>query len=120
MNHFPIEAILCLLLSWIAVYKKTQICKELKNNSTKFMAQDITIIVPSWSYDSWIYNYPIVQTQYPRSFQGKYRQFADCRDDSTRIMIVDKFYHFHHHRGSVAHNEQMYFINLRVQSISVV
>ena len=60
------------------------------------------------------------KTQYLRSFQGKYRQFADRRDDSTRTMIVDKFYHFYRNRGSVAHNEQMYFINLRVQSISVV
>jgi hypothetical protein len=39
----------------------------------------------------------------PRYFvhvdQGQNRQFADRRGDSTRTMIVDKFYHFHHHRG---------------------
>lgn len=69
------------------------------------------------------------KTQNPRYHQGQNQQFADGRSDSTRTMIVDKFYHFHHHRGitliagdrgSVAHNEQMYFINLLVQSISVV
>ena len=75
-----------------------------------------------------MYMYRLVQTENPRSFQGQNRQFADNRDDSTWTMIVDKFYHFHHHRGitlladpsSCPHNEQMYFINLRVQSISVV
>ena len=68
------------------------------------------------------------KTQNPWSLQGQNRQFADRRDDSTQTMIVDKFYHFHPHRGitlitdpsSCPHNEQMYFINLRVQSISVV
>ena len=44
--------------------------------------------------------YPIVQTENPRSFQGQNRQFVDQHDDSIRTMIVDKFYHFHHHRGN--------------------
>jgi hypothetical protein len=44
--------------------------------------------------------------------------FADCRSDSTRTMIVDKFYHFHHHRGITLNADP--FINLRVQSISIV
>ena len=68
------------------------------------------------------------KSQNPWSLQGQTRQFADRRDDSTQTMIVDKFYHFHPHRGIMLiadpswcpHNEQMYFINLRVQSISVV
>jgi hypothetical protein len=46
-----------------------------------------------------MYMYRLVQTENPRSFQGQNRQFADNRDDSTWTMIVDKFYHFHHHRG---------------------
>ena len=39
------------------------------------------------------------KTQYPWSLQGQHRQFVDRHDDSTWTMIVDKFYHFHHHRG---------------------
>jgi hypothetical protein len=58
------------------------------------------------------------KTQNPQYYQGQNQQFADRRSDSMWTMIVDKFYHFHHHRGitliagdrgSVAHNEQMYF-----------
>jgi hypothetical protein len=40
------------------------------------------------------------------SLQEQNRQFTDHRDDSTRTMIVDKFYHFHHHRGSVVMSAQ--------------
>jgi hypothetical protein len=36
---------------------------------------------------------------YDHALQEQHRQFVDRRDDSTRTMIVDKFYHFHHHRG---------------------
>ena len=82
MNHFPIEARLCLLPSWIVVYKKNhtnfQFCKELKNNSTKFNTQDITIIVPSWSYDSWIYNYLCTQCLSPLKFCVRIPIMARC------------------------------------------
>ena len=44
---------------------------------------------------------PRGKTQNPRYHQGQNQQFADRRSDSTRTMIVDKFYHFHHHRGSI-------------------
>ena len=37
--------------------------------------------------------------------------------DSTRTMIVVKFYHFHHHRGITLNADP--FINLCVQSISI-
>ena len=42
---------------------------------------------------------PRGKTQNPRYHQGQNQQFADRRGDSMRTMIVDKFYHFHHHRG---------------------
>jgi hypothetical protein len=42
---------------------------------------------------------PRGKTQNPRYHQGQNQQFADRRGDSTRTMIVDKFYHFHHHHG---------------------
>ena len=31
--------------------------------------------------------------------QGQNQQFADHHGDSMRTMIMDKFYHFHHHCG---------------------
>jgi hypothetical protein len=57
------------------------------------MAAKVTFAIEKWLFQQFL-----KKTQYPRSFQGKYRQFADRRDDSMRTMIVDKFYHFHHHR----------------------
>ena len=59
------------------------------------------------------------KTQNPWSLQGQNQQFADRRDDSTWLMIVDKFYHFHHHIGITLiadpswcpHNEQMYKVS---------
>ena len=42
---------------------------------------------------------PRGKTQNVWYHQGQNQQFVDRRGDSTRTMIVDKFYHFHHHCG---------------------
>jgi hypothetical protein len=42
---------------------------------------------------------PRRKTQNPQYYRGQNQQFADRRSDSMWTMIVDKFYHFYHHRG---------------------
>jgi hypothetical protein len=50
-------------------------------------------------FSSWYTVQPRGKMQNPRYHQGQNQQFVDRRSDSMRTMIVDKFYHFHHHRG---------------------
>ena len=54
--------------------------------------------------------HPRGNTHNPWYHQGQNQQFTDRRSDSTRPMIMDKFYHFHYHhveRGSVVMSRTM-------------
>ena len=70
--------------------------------NTRVVSQGISLFSNLHDYLQTDYSYtvqPRRKTQNPQYYRGQNQQFADRRSDSMWTMIVDKFYHFYHHRG---------------------